>query len=392
MYDRRTALTYARRFRTCPPWRIRSIPDERPRILVHDARCPICADPDLVDAPEWTSISHRLVTGLKESAGVPKELQSGALCWVKQDLGRWVDESYFNPPLVVVLNDESHVLDEAEVAQVYHDLVLAGPGDLILTDDQTGIGELFIEPWNRYTLRKQDLSAPVAILETDLICTVRLLSEDERRYPSWAMRPRPFKPEDPRIYFREMEIEVGYVFAGRSVSLLLDEVDTAALFSEYATPLQMIRELKEKYPVIRFPQKADDFLSALSKASYDEASLPMAADTGNRESGTAMAVFMDKGRVSSIKPISATLYKTHPEAEKYTCTGQIGPIHPGFTLHRAVFHLVKPDGTLIHASDEALDFESGVFSVQFPLSPVESSLLNLKVTLICQRQGEVEDG
>lgn len=218
MNDRRTALTYARRFRKCPPAAVRPIPQGRKAVADNEAGCPRCGDPDIAGDALWNELARRIGAEAPKTDPPPTRLQPpplrpGDLCLIRPALGRWVEADYFTPPLVMILAAESRVSDEIQVAQVYHDPVMAGPGDLILTDDQTGIGDLFVEPWNRYTLRKRDVEGPVATLGPEILQAVVALADDVTAYPPWAMRPRPLKAEDPRGYFREMEIEVGYVFS-----------------------------------------------------------------------------------------------------------------------------------------------------------------------------------
>lgn len=385
MNDRRSALTQARRFRGCPPAAIRSIPGERERIFLHDARCPICRDSDANEASEWHALARKVVGGHHPGAQIPRKVfHAGDLAWVKPHLGRWVDHTYHNPPLVLVLDAQSRLFDEIQVAQVYHDPTMAGPGDLVLTDDRTGIGELFIEPWNRYLLKKSDLDHPVATLGEEICQAVVQLAEDGARYPSWAMRPRPFKAEDPRRYFREIEIEVGRVFAVRSVSPRPDAMAIDGLFSGYDSPSGMIRALEGRFGAVRWPKAADDIQSVLTGAEFDLSTLPMAADTGETDRFTGMVFIVENGEVTAVEPIAVRVYHAHPDAREHTLSGQIGPLEPELFLCGAFFRLMMPDGARIQSAASDVDPASGVFSVRFPIAPTGTP--PLRVTLICRRK------
>lgn len=120
---------------------------------------------------------------------------------------------FYNPPLVLVLEDVGEISDDLWVAQTYHDIYLAGPGDLILSAEQTGTDELFVECWNTYRLNTKDLDPPLGQISLDIMEAIEILREDSDAYPVWAFQTKPLTNHDVRIYFRELEAEVARIFS-----------------------------------------------------------------------------------------------------------------------------------------------------------------------------------
>lgn len=208
--DRKTALSDARELRTCPPPEFRDDPIHRDRYLRHRSGSPRCARPD---AP---TTLLRFLARLPAEAAVDlgNPLPSpGHLRFVRAERGGWRGDLHMNPPLVLVLEAAG---DRVRASQTYPDVLLAGPGDLILPPALTGLPELFAESWNRYDLRPRDLGPAVGQVSPAIARAAAELDVHPDELPGWALRPRPLTAGDPRHEFRRLEREVAAVF-GRPI-------------------------------------------------------------------------------------------------------------------------------------------------------------------------------
>ncbi len=182
------------RHRCCPPDHV-LFAGESERLSAHLEICPWCRD-DLETA-------FSLPSGAVASSGDPPPAKPGPgeIRPITEEFGGWGGKGrYFNPPLVLVLN--CYEDDRVEVVQLYDDLGLAGPDDVLLTPDL----ELFAETWNRFTLERDMLGQCYGAVE-----------------PSLLERCRGHYPE-PEIgqgslvwFFRHLEVECGYHFFRRSL-------------------------------------------------------------------------------------------------------------------------------------------------------------------------------
>lgn len=143
------------------------------------------------------------------TGGAASPPAEGQLRFIRPERGGWRGEWHLNPPLVLVLGGQGPAL---LVAQTYPDPILAGPGDLILGANLTGLEELFVEGWNTYRLWPEDLGPPAGQAPPAATAGVRRLEADPSDYPPWALRPRPLTADDPRTEFRRLEREVAAFF------------------------------------------------------------------------------------------------------------------------------------------------------------------------------------
>ncbi|MFH1886097.1 MAG: hypothetical protein ABIM40_05310 [Pseudomonadota bacterium] len=125
----------------------------------------------------------------------------------------------FRPPVVLVLEMGK---ERVQVAQVYHDPLMAAPGDLIFPGKDIELSP-FVETWNVYDVEEKDLGEFRWQAPGEQVQTVLRLMEDPRDYPQWAARPSPLKPGDPREAFRLLEREVAAAFSGKPGLLPLEK-------------------------------------------------------------------------------------------------------------------------------------------------------------------------
>ncbi len=215
MYSRKTALSKAKQYRTCPPSFIAENPGHQELMRQHRAVCPHCSDRIAEYIKAWEMLAAAVPEpeiGNKREIPKQEHILKGQFRHIRSELGRWRGRYFYNPPLVLVLADAGNFSEHVPVVQTYHDIYLAGPGDLILSCEQTGTGELFAECGNVYTVKAGDLDMPQGHVSADILEAIKKLEQFPEAYPDWALHPKPLTADDARIAFRDIEAETACVF------------------------------------------------------------------------------------------------------------------------------------------------------------------------------------
>jgi hypothetical protein len=202
---------------------------------------------------------------------------------------------------VLVLETAQEIADEILVAQVYHDIGLAAPGDLILDEARSGAGDLFVECWNTYTLKSSYLGPVIGTVAPDIIEAVKTMENQPDSLPDWALLPKPLTEYDPRLYFRELETETGYVFASSAVSEILAELEKPQL--DYNTNDELQEDIRKSAKVISFPRPTSSLEETMASAKFPVEAYAKAAADDDRESVPANLVVLHNGKVLAFKPI-----------------------------------------------------------------------------------------
>jgi hypothetical protein len=254
------------------------------------------------------------------------------------------------------------------VAQIYHDLLLAGPGDLILSSDRSPAGEIFVEPWNSYTLRSKDLNPAITKVDRTIVEALRTLAAYPTGYPDWAEHPRPMEENDPRIFFREMEIEVGYTFSSVSVSSLIQELERPPLLLVYRTVKETLDDLRQKNPGITWPVEPETVEEVLATVQFPAELYAMAAATDNRELFKANLVTIRSDRVNAVAPIEGEIFQKETAPEGLIIGGRV-LLPRGMVVSKILCFLEERSGYLISPESESLRWDSeGFFHAVFPAS------------------------
>jgi hypothetical protein len=144
-----------------------------------------------------------------------------------------------NSPLVAVIEDITPSGDEAGLyrcALVYQGggRILAGPGDIAVTSEDSG-AEVIVEAWNTFALQEKDFGPTTSFqLSQETVEAVKIYAafqpQEDGVYPPldlpeecWAFPI--MTSDDPRLEFRETEVEVGAILGTRMFSLL-DEIES----------------------------------------------------------------------------------------------------------------------------------------------------------------------
>ncbi|MCP4623658.1 MAG: hypothetical protein GY850_09025 [bacterium] len=315
MHSRRLALARAQRYRRCPPPDIGGDPLQAAYMKQHHAVCPDCGAAESSRLKIWDDLGLRL----KEHLAVDREdhdspvVSAGQLCFLKSELAGWHNGYYYNPPCVLLLETVTDIADEIFVAQVYHEIALAAPGDLILDDARSGVGDIFVECWNTYTLKSSYLGPVIGTVAPEIIEAVKSMENRPDSLPDWALLPKPLTEYDPRLYFRELETETGYVFASRAAAEILAELEKPQL--NYESEVELQEDIRKSAKMISFPRPAAGFEEILASAKFPTDAYAKAAAQYDREAIPANQVVLQDGKVLAFKPIQGLVeFKTRSDS------------------------------------------------------------------------------
>ena len=380
MLSRRNALTRARQYRNCPPPQVFEAADQQDDLKQHLRICPYCEDRgSLNDRHVWSVFTRKLREVLlhEEKRDQPDTVREGQIRFIKSDLGHWRDRRYFNPPCVLVTEVSEVGRDRISVAQLYHDITLAGPGDLILSAEQTGCFELFVECWHTYTCRLEHLGPPVGEVRAEILGSIKAMKKDPGKLPDWALLPIPMKEHDARLYFRELEVEVGFVFASLAVGEILAEMDTAPQFLDYETIEALQQDIRETAEVIQFRPRAAGLEEALASARFPaEHYAKAAADIDDeRERLAANLVVLYNGKVKAFKPIQGIITSKTREKDALSVSGAF-PALPALEADPriACFYWSKATGVMV-PDDMHWEVMTGTFYARFKVDTPEEGTL-----------------
>lgn len=228
--------------RTCPPDKVLfSGSDQAEK---HSRGCFMCRE-RLED-----KIEYSLPAGTDERPLLPGTDPGPGQVWtISPDLAGWgINNIYYNPLSVFILKKVDHLA--FEVAQVSFDQSFYLPGEDLMIRDMN----VFVQPWNTYTMAGKHLCSLVSEPGPDL-----LIQLEEK--PGNGFRD--LEPDSFQYLFRQTEIECGSFFARKSISWLVEQHEG----TEPAMSIQEIRDVfSRKYPGGRPFEETDEALLFLARS------------------------------------------------------------------------------------------------------------------------------
>lgn len=377
MHSRKLGLFLARRFRTCPPPEIIGDPALSERLEEHRRICPVCAVREAgEDAALWSDLKEALAQVLEAPSVSPEPPLAGELRLAAEE-GRWRDGLYYNPPLVLVLEVIGAPAEEVLVAQSYFDPSLAGPGDLILPQGAAPFEHLFIEPWNTYTLIGRDMGPAVARVDQSIISAVEALDTDPQAYPAWAPRPRPIEPEDPRAYFREMEVEAGYTFAWSAAEEIAALVEDRAGPLDEISPRRVREAMERRVPGVTWTGEPETARQAVALARLPADVLPLAAADSLTEQAPVTVVTVSDEDLVEVETTLCTLALESRTDGAWEVSGRIHKPASAKGRAQLLSYYEAKDGSVIEPEECDWDEETGDFFLRFSVKDPREGRLAL---------------
>lgn len=367
MATRKASLRTARQYRTCPPRHIRKDPIHKKAFEFHKRICPYCREAP--GAGPWAA----MVEGLRRAAGAHWQVEDrppapGQLRHIRPDLARWRDGFFYNPPLVLLLEDLSLSPRVFRAAQTFHDLHLAGPGDLILPEDESLSEGWFVETWHTYAIKAADLGRYVDGVSPDLLSAVLAMAADPAAAPEWAPLPRPITDdEDPRRYFRELEAAVARAFAAPSVEAMLESGAAPALHLEHLTVREILDRLDRIAPDGYLEAAPDDPLAALAALRFPPERLPLAAEDADGPVLSVNLITFKGKNLASASPLPARIFDRMRTADVLTVDGRVADLPGDLSGSRFFAFLTTGSKAFLSPAFQEWDEETGSFLVRFDL-------------------------
>lgn len=370
MYTRKQALAIAKQFRTCPPPFIREHPDFKTENENHLKICPFCATGSPHGVQELQELSENFRTQFMTD-NEQGNILPGQIHQVRPELGCWRDDLYYNPPLVLVVNDMDGMEQAVHVAQVWQDLALASPGDLIPPPELiTGFDEIFIETWNMYTLQKSDLGICLGKVDSQVVTEALKMKETPDYLPEISRRPMPLTPEDPRRYFHQVEIETGYTFAAMAADALMDNVVKSGALTLSLD--RLVKSIKKYMPAIDWywvPDTVDECLAAIK---FPTESLALQAAEADHKTIHAIYLQLKNGKFNQISPIECIIHHVETKVDSYTISGDIPGLPDNLNPDAFQCHIKNPEKKFLFQGRIFWDNEGKHFMAEFD-KPLEQN-------------------
>jgi hypothetical protein len=372
MYTRKTALALAIQARTCPPPHILDDPDHARDIARHLAVCPFCSTRRSGELDACRYLGRSLEKQIPRSSR-PLPIQPRQIWQIDPALAGWRDRFYYSSPAVVVVIPPEPDIPGLLAAQIWHDLYLAGPGDLVVTPEDSPMDKrIFIETWNLYTLDPAYLTRYLGRIPAGTTADILKMNENPDHLPDNAMVLLPLEENDPRHAFRKIEIETGYTFAGSSAKDLI-QTYTGDTLSDLEKQIQTLvpgttfswtpRTMKECFALLEFPA---EFLS-----------LAAADDDHEKIVATHFHLTPDpeQNLVTRITPFYCVIYNETNTADGYTVSGTLADMKFDLGKTRFSCHLADSASQTLEKGTIRIDPENHTFIARFTRAKAPSESL-----------------
>jgi hypothetical protein len=394
------AWDMAWQIRFCPPQELILADRPAPEALAHLRACPCCHE--LAACHEelgpWPgpAVSSAPAAMAANAERQPPELAVGQLWSLAPGLGGWGPKRrFYNPPLVLILREGLHLANGVLVAQTYHDPLLQGEDDVPMDPHR------FAQPWNIYTLHRDNLGAPQGQFGPEAAERVLKASQNQ---------PPRLDQGSALHVFRQMEIELGSYFASAAICALMEEYQTLAEEADTAqAPLDVPEQtqaagaLPESWPDpsalgadlaglgLELPAGKEGVAAAdlYFLATPPLASLPLAAaGLDSSWEVTAMALALCEGRPTSCCMLDA-LVTDYVGSPQVAVGGRLSTPLPAGEPWRAQFRWLDEAGRLVESRAGVLtEGEDGLprFWALFPLAEEGDPALGLRLRIRLFRQ------
>ncbi len=394
MYTRKLALSLAKQNRLCPPPNVKNDSTHEEEIKKHLEICPFCStgmNDDLDEMADLSESFSKKFSHLK-TLSEPGALTAGQIRAIKYNLGCWNDGYYYNPPAVMILEVTCNISDDILVAQIYDDISLASPGDIIIQNELSEDEGLFIQTRNIYTLKAEYLCEYLGQIPETVIEAVLKIDSNPEYFPEWAALPMPLKEDDPRKYFQELEIEVGYTFSSAAAAELVQEMETQVIPSEQAdkvlisgTQDKIIKDISglvEGITISTAPETGNNISAIIAASQFPDEYIPMAAAEDDQDVVYAKLLTVTDGKITGFKPLKATV--TYGSGDiGITVNGFFSELpkgHKNSALN--CFFIQKKNSSIISPHEDYWSAEDHSFYAEFNLKDRSSG--NIEVTVIME--------
>jgi hypothetical protein len=353
------------RMRCCPPDAVLYASEDAGMLNAHLEICPWCrADQtDGLPVPSFAALCPVNSTSILPG--------TGELWLIKAELGGWGEKvRYYNGPVVLVIEDFDEKM--VNVLQIYDDDYFKGPEDVPLGNDLAG----FAEPWNRYSLCRDDLVLKLGevtrdVLETCKAATKGPSTEIEQGSLLW--------------FFRNMEVETGFYFAQQSIAKVMknmeaDRNNNKTAWFDTVSSSQLLLQLQHLTLQCNEPLPADaSTLDVLAYCSLPDDRLPLAA-ADTKKTGFAIVFILGSGSLESYSTCTFELHQTDVDGNSLMVSGTV----PEEAVDFDEFHCWwKTDGKMIAPVQGQSGYANKVFWATFSREESFEPQDNYEIVIRC---------
>ncbi|MDP2645331.1 MAG: hypothetical protein Q8P24_10355, partial [Desulfobacterales bacterium] len=261
------------------------------------------------------------------------------------------------------------------------DPLLAASGDLILNEGHTGgAGELFVECWNTYTSRTEHLGSLVGQISPETVAVVESMAENPDKMPPWAILPFPMQAEDPRKYFRQLEVEVAYTFASQAAGELMAEFEKPVVRTVYTSPDSLRGAIEKMIPGIRFPAIPESMEDILSTGQIPPEMLRWAAADAESKTIIGSRVVFRDGELDSFEGLEISLFGVYETDDGTVEFGGRFPLDPqNRPPVEVLFRFIDSDDSVLEPLQSSWDRKRGEFIVKFITASIDWRKLRMAV-------------
>jgi hypothetical protein len=361
MIGRRQALTFARQYRTCPPLRVIGDSAQAGNVGQHRAICPYCA---LHPGPDtgWGPLAEAIIEAAgakKRSGGVP---QPGDIRPIRAEKAMWRKAMYYSPPWVMVAAPIGP--STYRVAQTYHDIWLAGPGDLILPFPPSSGMEGFVEGWNAYPVLADDLGPLIWRPKPAEYNDILGYLGNPAKLPVWANIPAPMEADDPRFFFRELEAAVARIFAAPAAGAPWVEPVPNTPPLAYRCLADLVQALKKLRPGTTVHGKPADLPQLLAACRLPVEHYALAAADTPADTLPVNVVAVDNGKVVGLSGATAVIHLKTSGPRHHTVSGRIENLPKAAAGGSLICFWQSINGTMRHPATLTWEPDEAVFVVR----------------------------
>ena len=357
------SLQLASQQRSCPDDALLFSDHPSPDLKAHLKGCPHCRERRKSPPANPSALrdAFAILAGTFSKPS-PVEPAPGEIWKLRHRITGWgPGNRYFNPPLVLLLQQET-TPGEYRVSQIYSDDLLMGADDIPLGE---GLG--FAQPWNIYAVHRRDLERRLAFVGNEIV---------DACSPHRLLQPRDI-PSDPIVrYFREMEREVGEIMALRSSQRCAEDL----LHAWLSDGRRLAASLADRVKGWLWPDTIEDAWGFLAAARPEL--LPLTAAEGDERHDITL-LQIRTGAPPGIYRKSCIVSRWGVDADGLLVRGFL----PEEAAYPCKFHArwVTSGAPVLCADEAEFDGESGAFKIRFhdlndqitTLDPLQLALVTL---------------
>ena len=363
MYTRKTALALAIQARTCPPQPILDDPAHARHTTLHLGVCPFCSTRPSPELEACRHLSRSLEKQIHQKPG-PSSIEPGQIWRIDPALAQWREQFYYSPPAVVVAQAPKPDTPGLLAAQIWHDIYLAAPGDLVVTPADAPVDEpVFIETWNLYTLAPSCLTHYLGRIPAGTTADILKMNKNPDFLPADATALLPLEENDPRHYFRKMEIEVGYTFARTAARELMHA-------SDRDTVTALKSQIRHLVPGVTFSWPPETVEECFALLNFPADSLAMAAADSDQKKIVATHFHLtpdpELNLVTRMTPFYCEFVTEENDGDGYTVSGTLADMRFDLNKTRFSCFLANIAAQTLEKGTIDIDPENHAFIVRFP--------------------------